>query len=273
MPVYKDEDIDTTEELVRVAKLCALAAKRAPKVADTEIKTTIVTGEDIKPILELLEILGEGSAFIRGDAAVVRKLMESGKPPVLLLVGVDASVPVGWNCGACGFPTCGEFNKFCRENKSLGYFAMGPSCAWKIVDHGLALSYAAATCAMHNVENRIQTSVGASASLLGFMENCTFAVAITMGPAGEEYYFNRTLTRDIYTEEEVLDMLMRNFPTSFDDFAGSGWPRIKHIPTWMEDVKFSVVTKVPEVEEKLKEVRQKATQYVIEYFSKKYQQQ
>ncbi len=267
--IYKDEEITSTEELIEVAKKCALAAKKAPKVAKTEIKTAIVAGEDIGPMADVLEILGEGSAFIRGDAALLRKTLEAGNPPVVLLIGVDASSGVGWNCGACGFPTCAEFNKFAKENIGMGTLFAGPSCAWKILDHGIATSWAAAAAWRYGVDNRVQASTGVAGYLLKYIEGCTVVFGVTMGPAGESIYYSRDIAQDVYSEQEVLEMLMRNIPTTFHGFPGDGWPKVKHRPDWFEDWRFSVITKVPEIEKKATEIREKLTKYLEEYFAKR----
>lgn len=271
MAVYKDEEITGAEKLFEVAQSCALAAKKAPKTAKTEIKTAIVTGGDLGPVADVLEILGEGSAFIRGDALVVRKMLEVGTPPVLLLIGVDASTGVGWNCGACGFATCAEFNKFAKENAGMGSLFMGPSCAWKVLDHAIATSWAAATCCQHKVDNRIQASTGVAAFLLRYIEGCTLVFGVTMGPAAESVYYNRDVLRDLYSEADIVDMLMRNIPTAFEGFAGDGWPKIKHRTNWFDDWRFSVVTKVPEIEKKAAEIGEKLQKYLQEYFAKKQQ--
>ena len=61
------------EGLLSVAKAGAMAAMTMPTVAGTKVNTKILTGEDVLPLVEILEILGESHTFIRADAVVVRK--------------------------------------------------------------------------------------------------------------------------------------------------------------------------------------------------------
>jgi uncharacterized ferredoxin-like protein len=272
MAVYDESKVTGTETLLEVARLCALAALKAPTVARTKVKTAIVTGDDLWPIVDILEILGEGSAFIKGDAITVRKSLEAGTPPVLLLVGVDTSKgDLAWNCGACGFATCGEFNAYAKDNAGLGTLFGGPSCAWKVLDHAIALNWSAAAAAQYNVDNRIQASTGVGAWLLGYLEGCNLCCGLTMGPAGELVYYNRKSMRDKYTEEDIIAMLQRNVPALFQGFCGDGWPKMRHVPNWFDDLQFSTVGKVPEIEAKAAEIAERVQKYVEQFYAKKQQ--
>ena len=67
------------ENLLAVAKVGATAALSAPKMARTHIKVEIVTGEDLLPLIEIVGILGETNAFVRGDHVVAKKASETGQ--------------------------------------------------------------------------------------------------------------------------------------------------------------------------------------------------
>ena len=134
------------EGLLAVAQAGAAAALTAPTVARTPLHTQILTGEDVLPLIEILEILGEAYTFVRPDAAVSRKAYEDGIPLVELLIGSEGTnSDLGWNCGACGFNSCEEFNRYSKKNLSRGVMAVGPNCNWKVLDHGIACSFAASS--------------------------------------------------------------------------------------------------------------------------------
>jgi uncharacterized ferredoxin-like protein len=272
MAIYDGYKMAATEGLLEVARLCALAALKAPQVGRTEIKTAIVTGDDIWPVVEVLEIIGEGSAFVLGDALAVRRALEAGTPPVLLLIGVDASSSeLAWNCGACGFSSCGEFNAYAKKNLGVGLLFAGPSCAWKILDHAIALNWAAAAAWQYNVPNRMQASIGIGAYLLGYVEGGTLWVSITMGPPAPMVYYDRPIMRDVYTEEDIIEMLQRNVTSIFEGFPGDGRPRIRHSPNWFAEPRYTKVERDPELEAKAANIRERVQKYVVEFRAKRQQ--
>jgi uncharacterized ferredoxin-like protein len=97
-----------------------------------KLYTEIITDEDFEPILDILETLGETSAFQRHDAVAFRHLMDKGMLPPVLLIGADITEPAMWNCGACGFKTCGEYMKYTKTNKGVGKLATDPPAFGKL---------------------------------------------------------------------------------------------------------------------------------------------
>ncbi len=79
---------------------------------------------------------------------------------------MSKAVTAGYDCGGCGCPTCKEFeeNRQMKE-KEMGY--TGPHCVMRMMDIGVALSSAAKTASILNVDNRVQQRVGAAARALG----------------------------------------------------------------------------------------------------------
>ena len=75
MPVIDGTKL-VNENLVNAAAFVAMAALKAPKMAQTEIKIEILSGDEVLPLAELLGILGEASAFVAGDATVGKRLMK-----------------------------------------------------------------------------------------------------------------------------------------------------------------------------------------------------
>ncbi|NLL17622.1 MAG: hypothetical protein GX262_01195, partial [Clostridia bacterium] len=124
------------ENLLAVAKSVVQAIYKAPTVTGRlKIQTEIITDEDLVPIIEMLGAMAKINQFVYWDYMTLKENYDRGNPPVLVLAGVDASVSeLAWDCGACGFKTCEEFNLYTRENKGMGLIAGGPSCNWKILD-------------------------------------------------------------------------------------------------------------------------------------------
>jgi uncharacterized ferredoxin-like protein len=76
-----------------------------------------------------------------------------------VLIGLGKPNLAGYDCGGCGFPTCREFEQNRRQqDKETGY--TGPHCIMRMMDIGVALSSAAKTASLHNLDNRVQQRVG-----------------------------------------------------------------------------------------------------------------
>lgn len=219
------------EFMLDAAKLAAAATLYAPKLANAEIKTGIFTNEDVLPIAELLGIIGEGNSFVYGDSVCIKKAYEKGCPPVILLVGTNTLVSdLAWNCGACGFDTCAEFNKYSSDKKSAGAFYVGPSCNWKYFDLSMSICWAAAALADLNVENRVQDSVGFAAFNLGYLEGCNTVTGIVIGPARGNYYYDRPELANSFDFKEHEEFVMTCLPQFYMSFCGGGHPVVKNKP-------------------------------------------
>ena len=243
------------DSLLTAAQAGAAAALTAPTVARTPLHTQILTGEDVLPLIEILEILGEAYTFVRPDAAVGRKAYEEGVPLVELLIGGEGTrSDLGWNCGACGFNSCEEFNRYSKSSLSRGTWALGPNCDWKVLDHGIASSFAAAAISALNIECRAQATYAMAAGLLGHLEGCNLAVAITLGPVKDSAWFNRVDLKDYFTLAEQEQFIKNTLPQMFAAFCGTGHPLIKHRPDWVTEPKFWKESEDPEFLAKQQEI-------------------
>ena len=221
------------EYLLEVARMGAVAALKAPNMANTEIKTMILTEEDLRPLTEILVVLGETSAFIYGDGLCGKKSFEAETPIVELLIGANLSQSdLNWNCGACGFDTCAEFNRYAKEKLSAGSLFVGPSCNWKVLDFGTAQSWAAASIWHQNVDNRAQASYGAAAMMVGHMEGCTQVVGISIGPCRDTVWYNRPDMAYTFDMNEHEQFVLNTLPQLFVGFCGGGYPQVKDKPNW-----------------------------------------
>jgi uncharacterized ferredoxin-like protein len=242
-----DETQITNDRVLAAAKAGAIAALRAPVVARTKIKVEIITGDDLLPLAEILAVAGEINAFVKGDSVVVNKAFKAGKPVVELLIGSDTTVAdLGWNCGACGFDTCAEFNRYGREHKSQGGFSVGPSCNWKVLDNGMALAYAAAAIAEMNVECRLQASYGFAAMAVGYLAGCSMGCGVSIGPGGQSIWYDRTDMVNSFTTEQVQRNMQYILPQLFIGFCGDANPPVKLGRNWNRNPKFFRPVEDPE---------------------------
>jgi len=239
--------------LLAAAQKAVVAALKAPQLTGkTKVKATIITGEDLEPVVEALGILGETSDFIRGDYVTIKRNIEKGTPPVAIVFGADCTQSAtNWNCGACGFATCAEFNKYAKENAGMGADWVGPSCIWKTVDLGLAVDWAAAAVWHENLDNRVQDSVGAVAGLLGYLPGCNFTIGLSLGPPADLVWYNRPDVKHDFNQADIMQMLFRTIPEHFLGFVGDGNPAFKYNDNWLEMPKYQF----QQVDEKLMELK------------------
>jgi uncharacterized ferredoxin-like protein len=243
MAVYDGLDV-ANEKMLDVAKACAVAAAKAPTLTGRlDLRMEILTGEDLEPMIQVLETLGKTSAFQLHDATAFRTYKNDGVLPPVLLLGADLCKPPLWNCGGCGFPTCGEYLKYLSTNKGVGVGAYGPSCLWKVIDFGMAADQACACASMHRAEARILFSLGAVSMFLGRLEGCSFVLGLPVGPVGQNRWFDRMPWTKVMNYEQRIMTQMAGAPNLFMAFSGGGRPIIKTKPRWWEDPTFMKVEK------------------------------
>ena len=186
------------EGVLTVAKLMAVAARTAPKAKGSDvIVIRTAYGHDLKILADSMRKFGErhNLGFFSRDAKNVED------SDCCLIIGAKADAGLGLNCGACGYKSCAAMGKEQKKNlesineptndsESDSAF-IGPNCAIRAADLGIALGSAAKTAAMHNVDNRIMYSAGVGALKLGWLEGCTTAYAIPLSASGKNLYFDR----------------------------------------------------------------------------------
>ena len=98
MPKY-DGNAFAHEGLLQVAQHCAQAALHAPQLTGkTEIKMEILTGEELKDFFSIQGEANKRGAVLSGET--YRLAYDLGQPPVLLLIGADATPDVKAPCRA-----------------------------------------------------------------------------------------------------------------------------------------------------------------------------
>ncbi|MFZ5590724.1 MAG: ferredoxin domain-containing protein [Bacillota bacterium] len=167
--------------LQMVAELMALSAKTAPKsLGQDYVEIKIVSGEDLNRLAEQMEQYGRktGKVNFDRDAANVRQ------SAAVLLLALKENKPLGLNCGACGFSRCDELTS--QEGPEF----VGPLCAWRVIDLGIALGSAVKTASILNADNRVMYRAGVVARQMGLISGA-IVVGVPIAAYSKNIYFDR----------------------------------------------------------------------------------
>jgi len=176
------------EAIEMAAQLMAVSARTAPKAGGKDfLEIVVITqADELQKIAEAMEEYAPRSTnepFWLRDAANIENSQ------ALLLVGLSKPVTAGYDCGACGYPTCAEFAQNRKlTDKEMGY--TGPHCVMRMMDIGVALSSAAKTASLLNVDCRVQQRVGAAARAVGLSKG-EVVMGIPVSVTGKSIYFDR----------------------------------------------------------------------------------
>jgi uncharacterized ferredoxin-like protein len=167
-----------------VAQMMAIAATTAPKTSGQDhIRTMILTGDSVKELGEAMVAYGARTHkgnFARDGENVVRSA-------VVVLIGIEAEPPtLGLDCGACGFPDCSTLEA--QERMDVEF--AGPTCAYKMLDMGIALGSAVKTASLFNVDNRIMYRIGAVARDMGLVD-WDFVMGVPLSVTAKSIYYDR----------------------------------------------------------------------------------
>lgn len=235
------------ENLLEVARLCCMAALRAPQMTGkVEVKTEILTGEDTLPLVEYCDNLLNAAmaalpetlpTFARANVLLSHKdRYKAGKPSAFILVGSSGFLKseLNWDCGACGWSTCAEFNRYSMHiKKTVPGKQVGPCCSWKYMDYIAAVNWAGLVPWQHNVECRMLTVEGAVFHALGYQRDCADTQVIGLGPCSDLLWFARG--QPISELDETMAGLYQEFsssamPTLWNTFFGTMEPQYKYDP-------------------------------------------
>lgn len=226
------------DHIVEVAKSIVLAIHKAPQITGkTEIETEILWGKDIEPILAVMEPVAAAVRYAQWDYETIKRCYEKGESPVIIIIGAKLNVSnLGWNCGACGFNTCKEFNAYAKtvSGGQLG----GPCCNWKLLDCAIACDWACAAAWHYKIDNRIMGSVSFALGALNYMPDVNVKLGLTLGPARDMVYYNREEMHKVMTYEMDKMDLIRSVPTMFTGFPGGGNPMYKTKDDWWAPPEF-----------------------------------
>lgn len=173
------------DALLDAAKFMLVAARTAPKVAGIDdILTLILHDEEKDRIADKMVKMAE-ERKIEGFRRDAKSVKDS---EAVILIGVRGSKHLGFNCGACGYQSCKEFEE---AEKKLGEDFVGPACLFKALDLGIALGSAAKTASLLNVDNRIMYRIGTAAMKLKMLPEATVIMGIPISAKGKSIYFDR----------------------------------------------------------------------------------
>jgi len=177
-------DTELNEVVQRIVEYMALSVKTAPKARGIDfVGVKIVKGDELKKLAEAMIEYGKKNNKANYDRDG-KNVMDSDA--VLLLSLRMDTQPPGLNCGACGKERCADLDP--KEGQEF----MGPLCAWRLLDLGVALGSAVKTASNFNLDNRIMYRAGAAARKMGFMEG-QIIVGIPVSARGKNIYFDRQL--------------------------------------------------------------------------------
>ena len=171
-----------------IARLMALSAQTAPKARGVDALTVkIVEGDSIIALAN--EMRAHGETFQKGH--FIRDSDNVRESDALLLVGLIYHSTTGLDCGACGFNTCDEMLQSQKSDLEHGVPFLGPNCAVRVTDLGIALGSAVKTASLHNMDNRIMYTAGVAALRLGWMEGCSIVYGIPLKASAKNIFFDR----------------------------------------------------------------------------------
>lgn len=256
MPIH-DAHAVAEDIILTAARAAAAGALGAPQVTGMAgIRASIVYGDDLQGFVDgLLPLCGPDgrlNTYMFGDYILVKNAMDQGTPMAIVLVGGNAlTSEMGWDCGACGFNTCAEFNKYSKEHIGPGAVGMGPSCNWKALDIGLAQAFATSAVHQMGVTGRIHYSFGALGMRCGYIEGVSICVGVSVGPMTKplwDAWYNRPALAHTFTYDELIKACRQVFPSTFGGFCGRGDPPYRFGPEWQAKPMYWRVQEDPEYE-------------------------
>lgn len=165
-----------------VGELMALSARTAPKAVGQDFIEVKVLSESERIALgnDMLQVAKERG--IQGFERDGQNVLDSDS---VVLIGLLPHKGAGLNCGACGYPSCSEFN----QSAVSGDFK-GPNCFLRALDLGIALGSAVSTASDHKVDNRVMYRAGVSALRLGLSE-ANVVHGVPLSATGKNIFFDR----------------------------------------------------------------------------------
>jgi uncharacterized ferredoxin-like protein len=166
-----------------VAGFMALSARTAPKAMGQDyLEIKVLTGEEVGALADAMIQYGEESGRPNYD----RDGNNVRRSEAVLLISLRDSRNLGANCGACGFSSCMEAEKSRIEGPEF----LGPLCAWRLLDLGIALGSAVKTASLFNADNRVMYRIGVAARRIKLIEG-EIVIGVPLSASGKSIYFDR----------------------------------------------------------------------------------
>ena len=179
------------EAVLTAARLIMAAITTAPKGRGvSEVTSVLLLDEEKERLARAME--EQNSHKVTPVSIFKRDAQNIRKAAAVLLIGVKGTMPkkpeMPFNCGACGYPSCGELIK---AQKKKGEDFVGPLCAFQVMDLGIALGVAAKMAGELNIDNRMMYSAGAAAMNLGVL-NADLIIALPLSVSEKNIFFDRS---------------------------------------------------------------------------------
>ena len=175
--IYSSDKMEEAAVLDAAQLMCA-AARTAPKTRGIDnVKTLVLTGEDILALADKMEEIdlrinnGERT-FLSRDAGNLRR------SAAVVLVGIEKKT-YGLDCGYCGFDSCAA----CIKGNGTCFF-----CG---TDLGIAVSSAVSTAANLRIDSRVMFSVGRCAAEMKYAGENVLWLGVPLSTIGKNPYFDR----------------------------------------------------------------------------------
>lgn len=167
-----------------VAGLMELSARTAPKASGQDyIESKIIAGDAVNNLADEMVKYGREAKKVNFD----RDGNNVRNSSAVLLLSLKEPKDAGLNCGACGYEDCAHYRD---AGKNDGPEFKGPTCAWRLLDLGIALGSAVKTASILNADNRIMYRVGVVARRMGLIDG-DIVVGIPISATGKSIYFDR----------------------------------------------------------------------------------
>jgi uncharacterized ferredoxin-like protein len=184
MPILDGREQER-QGVLETANLMVVSARTAPKSGGVDdILTAVVHGAEVEALAADMEKIGVERKVERWNL----QAQEVKGSEAIVLIGARGTKRYVTNCGACGYPSCGDFEK---AEKKLGQDFEGPTCIFKALDLGVAVCSAVKTASLLNVDNRIFYRIGAAAKRLNYMPEASIIMGIPLSARGKNVYFSR----------------------------------------------------------------------------------
>ncbi len=165
-----------------VAELMEVSAVTAPKaVGRNYVVTATIEGDELQRLAQRMIEYGKESGKKNFD----RDGANLAASEAVLLIGLKDALPPGIDCAACGHPVCISINDGERNGEFLG-----PQCAVRLLDMGIAIGSAVKTAQMLNVDNRIMYRIGVAARQLDMID-ADFVMGVPLSVTGKSIYYDR----------------------------------------------------------------------------------
>ncbi len=165
---------DRHDSVIEAGRRMMTAARTAPKARGVDlIESALVEGEDLQRLSKAMKSLYEttGRHVFKRDSENILQ------GDAVLLIGTR-QMPIGLDCGHCGFPTCAEKPS-------------GVPCVFNSVDVGIAIGSACAMAADLRIDTRVMYSAGMGAQNLGMLADCRQVFAIALSATSKNPFFDR----------------------------------------------------------------------------------